>query len=185
MSHFSTLIATKLPSESTAVREKAYVTFTCLSGSVDVQHETPRSEPTITLLERRNLISGFSGTGFRTWEAALHLGSYLLTDPGLNLIRNKNVFELGAGTGFLSILCAKYLQAKHVRTTDGDETIVEQLKENFFLNEVDERNASVLRWGRGLKGTWVEEECEDQPYDVVLGSDIVSVRRPLSLFSDH
>ena len=32
----------------------------------------------------------------------------------------------------------------------------------------------MLRWGRGLKGTWVEEDCDAYPYDVILGTDIVS-----------
>lgn len=65
--------------------------------------------------------------------------------------------------------------------TDGDEGVVEALKENFFLNGLDgddgERGrigASVLRWGRAVKGTWVEEECEANPYDLVVGADIVS-----------
>lgn len=132
-------------------------------------------DQTVTLLERRNLISGSSTTGFRTWEAALHLGSYLLSKPAL--IAGKNVFELGAGTGFVSILCAKHLAAKHVTTTDGDEGVVEALTENLFLNGLDDEkkvNASALRWGWGLKGSWVEDEFETWPYDVVIGADIVS-----------
>jgi protein-lysine N-methyltransferase EEF2KMT len=133
-----------------------------------------KNEPTITLLERRHLISGSATTGFRTWEAALHLGSYLLSNP--HLVRNKNVFELGAGTGFDSILCAKHLGAKHVTATDGDEGVIEALKENLFLNGLDNEarvNASVLRWGWGLRATWVEEEQECWPCDIVIGADIV------------
>lgn len=95
-------------------------------------------------------------------------------------MRDKNVFELGAGTGFVSILCAKHLGAKHVTATDGDEAVIEALKENLFLNGLDDEakvNASVLRWGRALKDSWVEEEFEDWPYDVILGADIVSLHR--------
>lgn len=101
-----------------------------------------------------------------------------MSQEDTNLIRGKNVLELGAGTGFVSILCAKHLGAKHVTSTDGDEGVVEALKENLFLNGLDDEskvNASVLRWGRGLKGTWVEDENESWPYDVVLGADIVSI----------
>lgn len=177
----------QLPAEATAVQQKAYVTFSCLSPSAHSSN-TPNEEPTITLLERRHLISGSLTTGYRTWEAALHLGSYLLTSEGSSLIAGKNVLELGAGTGFISVLCAKHLEAKHLTTTDGDEGVIESLKENLFLNELDDKNvnASVLRWGHGLAGSWVEEECETWPYDVVLGADIVcmpfmllSVDRPL------
>jgi hypothetical protein len=59
--------------------------------------------------------------------------------------------------------------------------VVDALKENLFLNGLDDDQrviTSVLKWGRGIKGTWVEEDCEEFPYDVVLGADIVSV--PLS-----
>jgi len=181
MSHLSTLIASELPSEATAVQQKTYVTFSCLppdrpTAEVDV-------EPTITLLERRHLISGSQTTGFRTWEAAVHLGSYLLTEEGSSLVRGKSVLELGAGTGFLSILCAKQFQPKHVTATDGDEGVVEALRENLFLNDLDDEKlvlTSILRWGRGLVGTWVEEDCEAWPYDVVIGADIVSSHTPHS-----
>lgn len=175
MSHVSTLMTSELPSETTAVQQRTFVTFVCLPP--DVSEYDEQEEPTIILLERRHLISGSRTTGFRTWEAALHLGSYLLTPEGSALIRNKSVLELGAGTGFLSILCAKHLQAKHVTATDGDEGVVEALRENLFFNELDNDSkvlTSILRWGHGIKGTWVEEDCEAWPYDVVLGADIVS-----------
>lgn len=184
MTHLSTLISSDLPSESQAVQQKSYVTFTCLPPSPTITTD-PKEDPTITLLERPHLISGSLTTGFRTWEAALHLGSYLLTPPGKTLIANKNILELGAGTGFLSLLAAKHLGAKHVTVTDGDEGVVEALKENFFLNGLlDEGEgasvgASVLRWGRGLKGTWVEEDYESWPYDLVMGADIVCTRPSL------
>ncbi|KAK3676208.1 hypothetical protein LTR78_003958 [Recurvomyces mirabilis] len=175
MTHFSTLIATTLPPETTAVQQKTYVTFSCLPPSASTSLDDNGNEPTATLLERRHLISGSRTTGFRTWEAALHLGSYLMTSDGRPLVQGRNVLELGAGTGFLSILCAKHLQAKHVTTTDGDEGVVESLRENLFLNDLDDELkvlTSILRWGQGLRGTWVEEDCESWPYDVVVGADI-------------
>lgn len=175
MSCLSTLIASNLPSEATAAQQKEYVTFSCLPPS-STRSDTDFADPTITLLERRHLISGSQTTGFRTWEAALHLGSYLLQSSDIHLIQGKSVLELGAGTGFLSVLCARHLEAKHVTATDGDEGVVEALKENLFLNGLEDSKgvqSSVLRWGRGLKGTWVEEECEEFPYDLVIGADIV------------
>lgn len=181
MSHLSTLIASELPSESTAAQQKTYVTFTCLPESETKSESDPNQEPSVLLLERRYLISGSLTTGFRTWEAALHLGSYLLNTDSRKLIEGKNILELGAGTGFLSVLCAKILGANHVTSTDGDEGVVEALKENAFLNNVDDDSkwqASILRWGRALKGTWVEDEFESFPYDTVVGADIV--RHPQS-----
>ena len=105
-------------------------------------------------------------TGLRTWEAALHLGQYLCTDP--SLVGGKRVLELGAGTGYLSILCARQLGAAHVVATDGSDEVVVALAENFALNGLQEGpdarlSAAELRWG---------QELMDADVDVVLGADI-------------
>ncbi|KAI8955931.1 putative methyltransferase-domain-containing protein [Xylaria longipes] len=180
MGRIAALMTHGVPSEFETTKERAYVKFTCLPESQmdrdqDGDNCDAGEEPTITLLERRNLISGSRTTGHRTWEAALHLGSYLLTNPGRDMIKGKSVLELGAGTGFLAILCAKHLGARHVTTTDGDESVVGYLKENLALNDIDDEKtvtARTLWWGDELRGTWVEQECSSDPYDVVIGADI-------------
>jgi predicted nicotinamide N-methyase len=176
MSCLASLMSSELPSETTAVQQKSYVTFTTLPEYVSREDEE-KEDPTMTLLERRQLISGSLTTGYRTWEAALHLGAYFLSGPGQELIKGKSILELGAGTGFLAILCAKNLGAAHVTTTDGDEGVVEALKENLFLNGLDDERkvlTSVLRWGHGVRGSWVQDDFEEHPYDTVIGADIVS-----------
>ncbi|KAI2463190.1 putative methyltransferase-domain-containing protein [Annulohypoxylon bovei var. microspora] len=177
MTHLASLTTRGVLSEFQVAQEKTYVTFTCTpeKGSFnDGYSDVP--ECTITLLERRHLVSGSRTTGFRTWEGSLHLGSYLLTDTGSSLVRNKNVLELGAGTGFLTILLAKHLHANHVTTTDGDEKVIETLNENLALNELDDNHQKVqakpLTWGRDLGGTWIEDDCAAHPYDIVIGADI-------------
>lgn len=102
MNHLGELISADLPGEATAVQQKTYVTFTCLPPSAAIA-EDYRDEPTITLLERPQLLSGSLTTGFRTWEAALHLGSYLLLPENRNLIRGKSILELGAGQSSMSV----------------------------------------------------------------------------------
>lgn len=163
-----------LPTEGQVVQGKAYVTFTCLPDRGKVDEDASR-EPTVTLLERRYLVQGSRVTGYRTWEASLHLGSYLLTEAGKDIVKGKNILELGAGTGFLSLLCAKHLQANHVTTTDGDEGVVEALQENFELNDLakEQVTARGLNWGDDLDTTWVKQDCETRPYDIVIGADIV------------
>lgn len=175
-------MSSELPSEATAVQQKSYVTFTTLPENAS-REEEEGPDPTMTLLERRQLISGSLTTGFRTWEAALHLGAYFLSGHGQELIKGKSILELGAGTGFLAILCAKNLGAAHVTTTDGDEGVIEALKENLFLNGLDDERkvlTSVLRWGRGVRGSWVQDDFEEHPYDTVIGADIVSEHRVAS-----
>lgn len=178
-------MSSELPSESTAVQQKSYVTFTTIPENISREDEEGE-DPTMTLLERRQLISGSLTTGFRTWEAALHLGAYFLSGPGQELIRGKSILELGAGTGFLAILCAKNLGAAHVTTTDGDEGVVEALKENLFLNGLDDERkvlTSVLRWGQGVRGSWVQDDFEEHPYDTVIGADIVSTSNAIVLLT--
>ncbi|KAI0142616.1 putative methyltransferase-domain-containing protein [Hypoxylon sp. NC0597] len=176
---YTSFMTREVPSEFQAAQEKAYVTFTCIAektlDGADNDNYDDGLEPTISLLEQRHLVSGSRTTGFRTWEGSLHLGSYLLTGAGSRLVRGKNILELGAGTGFLTILSAKHLNAKHVTTTDGDEKVIKALRENLALNEVDDQQrvrAETLMWGRNLKETWVEDDCAAHPYDVVLGADI-------------
>ncbi|XDG02768.1 hypothetical protein ABKA04_002383 [Annulohypoxylon sp. FPYF3050] len=98
-----------------------------------------------------------------------------MTATGSNLVRNKNVLELGAGTGFLTILLAKHLQSNYVTATDGDGKVIEALNENIALNGLHTQHntrTGTLAWGVDLKRTWIEDDCLAHPYDIVIGADI-------------
>lgn len=130
----------------------------------------------VTLLEAPNLISYAATTGHRTWEAALAIGEHILLSshpkyetaiPKID-VEGKRVLELGAGTGFVSILCAK-MGAEKVWVTDGDEHVTNTAAENIGMNEVGEvAEATVRKWGvdSNLKGSG--------EIDVILGADVVS-----------
>lgn len=161
-----------LPDESTAAQQKNWVTYDLASKSL----ASRAHESKVSLLENRSVISGAGTTGLRTWEAALHLGSYLVSCPETAaLIRGKNVLELGAGTGLLSIMCAGCLAAKHVYATDGDDGVVEALKENAAINHLPNISIGSLWWGRALQGAWFWEETKLNGLDLVLGADVVSI----------
>ncbi|KAK8212411.1 putative methyltransferase-domain-containing protein [Phyllosticta capitalensis] len=167
MSTMSLLLSSNLPSEATSAQAKSYVTY-------DFGHER-----TVTLLESRSIISSSGTTGLRTWEAALHLGAYLATDAGSQWVRGKKILELGAGTGLLSILCAKHVDASKATITDGDEGVVDSIKTNVFLNGLDtaaDTESIVLRWGRScaLRDSLFYEEGQQNQndVDVVLGADV-------------
>jgi len=150
------------------VQQKSYVTYT-----LSTLPSTRDRVPTITLLEARNLVAASGTTGLRTWEAALHFSTYLPQNP--SLISGKSVLELGAGTGLLSILCAKYLRASHVLCTDGSESVVEALPTNLYLNGLE--GSSVIRtgeliWGHALVGTEDAQWNSGRKIDVVLGADL-------------
>ncbi|KAI1098376.1 FAM86A protein [Jackrogersella minutella] len=168
MTVLSNLLALPLPSEITAAQQKSYVTYT--PSLLDTSsHPTPQ----VTLLESRSLISALGTTGLRTWEAALHLGQFLSANP--SIIRGKHILELGAGTGYLSILCAKFLAAKSVISSDGSEDVVANLPESFFLNGLqgsDRIHAVEVKWGHTLVGAEDERWNDGRPIDVVLGADV-------------
>ncbi|TVY12745.1 Protein-lysine N-methyltransferase [Lachnellula arida] len=177
MNHLSTLLSSPLPSEAASTQQKSYVTYTLssllpsFSNIKSLPRTTyPRSPeitppttptstsstlvpPTITLFESRNLLSASGTTGLKTWEASLHLSQYLISlSHSQPLIQSKRILELGSGTGFLAILCSKYLSAKHVLCTDGSPDVVSCLSENFALNSLNDSskiNGAVYIWGEG------------------------------------
>ncbi|OAA65825.1 FAM86A protein [Niveomyces insectorum RCEF 264] len=135
--------------------------------------------PTITLAENRSTFAAAGTTGLRTWEASMHLGVYLCRDPAL--VRGKRVLELGAGTGYVSILCAKYLGAARCVASDGWSEVIDNMPANLRLNGLDTTGAAVtplmLRWGEEeeaeeLAGDGNANENGAVQADVVLGADV-------------
>lgn len=170
MTALSHLMSLPLPSETTAALQKSYVTY---YQSLLPDPDPAASNPTITLLESRSLISAAGTTGLRTWEASLHLGQYLCVDPAI--VRDRRVLELGAGTGYLSILCTKYLGAIHVVASDGSDDVINNLPDSLFINGLQgsDRIAPMdLKWGHALVGTEEPAWNGGREIDVVLGADI-------------
>ncbi|KAI9885119.1 MAG: hypothetical protein M1823_003088 [Watsoniomyces obsoletus] len=151
-----------------AAQQKCHVRYTPplpLSRAMD--------DDAITLMESRAVVSAAGGTGYRTWEAALRLGTFLTTTAeGNSLVKGKSILELGAGTGFLSILCAKNLGASYVLATDGDMYAVETVDTNIMLNGLDHDSkikTKVYRWGHHLEGLFPQEH---EPLQTVIAADV-------------
>ncbi|KAF9880670.1 hypothetical protein CkaCkLH20_01712 [Colletotrichum karsti] len=172
MTALSESLATPIPSEASSVQQKSYVTYH-LSGIEQHSSDQAASKPDITLLEARSLISASGTTGLRTWEAALHLGQYLCANR--QIITGRRVLELGAGTGYLAILCAKHLAAARVVASDGSDDVINNLPESFFLNDLQDSELvrpMELRWGHALVGTEDQQWNNGESVDVVIGADI-------------
>ncbi|KAF4553459.1 Protein-lysine N-methyltransferase EFM3-like protein [Elsinoe fawcettii] len=154
-----------MPSELEAAQQRSWVTYSTIIAD---------KENDISILENRSVISGSGTTGLRTWEAALHLGSYLLSSPeAANYILGKQVVELGAGSGFISILCAKVLRASGVVATDGSPEVVATLKTNVEANQCDDKvSTGVLRWGWHLQETVLDSASLQENVHTVLGADV-------------
>ncbi|KAF2497503.1 hypothetical protein BU16DRAFT_605982 [Lophium mytilinum] len=176
----STLLSSKLPSDAFAAQQRVFVTYAFPNNPSS--NEVP-DERTVTILESRSVLASAGSTGLRTWESGLHLGKFLSTAEGIATVRGKNVLELGAGTGLLSILCAKHLGASRVTATDGDEAIVDSMRDNVFINGVDAGASSTsvecaaLKWGFPTDATAFEEDYGLGKLDVVLAADVTYDKR--------
>ncbi|KAK9238705.1 hypothetical protein V1525DRAFT_316848, partial [Lipomyces kononenkoae] len=139
----------------------------------------------IIIHEDRNVISGFGTTGYRTWEAGLALGEYIMSqrqtsNPKVDVV-GKRIFELGTGTGFVSLLCGK-LGAAKVVGSDGFEDVVLRFRQNVEDNKLGNVvETRVFKWGNSSgydSGNALERECREaeykytDPVDLILGADI-------------
>jgi predicted nicotinamide N-methyase len=103
----------------------------------------------------------------------MHLGQYLCQNP--SLVQGKHVLELGAGTGYISILCAKLLGSATAIASDGSDDVINNLPDNFFLNDLQDSAVITemdVKWGHALMGTEEAQWNGGRPVDVVLGADI-------------
>lgn len=141
----------------------------------------PTRERNVTILESRGLILSGGTTGNRTWEAALHLGSFLASPAGEALVHGKRVIELGAGTGFLSLFCARHLGVRGVVATDREPFLIENMRACGRLNQTGGDipfYPAVWDWGTRLEQTdEMSSMTEGGPleFDVALGADLVLI----------
>ena len=117
----------------------------------------------IQISEQRSVITSWGTTGRRTWEAALVLAEYLLSTPCE--VRGRKVLELGAGTGFLSIILAKLDVCERLCSTDADESVLQLVKRNAALNGCSD--ALDIE-----KLNWEDSNISLDSWDVILGADI-------------
>lgn len=152
-------------------QQLAYIKYTAPQAPGEPE---PRTRPTIVTSESRGLILSSGTTGFRTWEAALHLGTFLATPAGKAVVRGKRVVELGAGTGFLSLFCAKHLDVRGVVVTDREPALVGNIQDCVDRNGLDRGviRPAIWEWGSSL-----DLDCSDSDqrvtFDVALGADLV------------
>lgn len=163
------ILAKHIPLASEAAQQKCYLTYTAPLSSSPC--------PELTLLEAHSVLASAGTTGLKTWEAALCLGTFLFSSSGRRLIHGRTILELGAGTGFLSILCAKYLEARFVLATDGNVDVIRDLDSNIVLNQVEDTNlitTTVLEWGHIPSEIFRNNLEGTHTYDLILGADVVS-----------
>lgn len=174
MARICQLVSTPQVSDVELAQMKCLVTYRLSQLGSPSRH--------IQILENRNLIAARGGSGHRTWESALYLGRFLCMPTNRRLTQGKRVLELGAGTGFVSILCSKHLGAAHVIASEGDEDVLDNMTDNLVLNECGYSHSvsgsdsgitpKLLKWGHALVGTEEPEWNGGQRVDLILGADI-------------
>jgi protein-lysine N-methyltransferase EEF2KMT len=169
MNCWSELIAQPKPSALQAAQQLSYIRYTAPSSADDQSYRT------VVTLESRGLILSSGTTGFRTWEAALHLGTFFCTAEGESILRGKRVIELGAGTGFLSMYCAKYLDVESVLVTDREQALISGIQDCVARNNVDASKImpAIWQWGRPFDASQGSPYQQLQNFDVALGADLV------------
>jgi hypothetical protein len=169
MNSLSSLLSSRVPSDADLAQQKSFVTYT-----ISPLPSNFNDIPTITLHESRNVVAAAGTTGLRTWEAALHLGNYLCKNAD-TLVYGKSILELGVGTGYVSVLCAKHLGASHVLSTDGSDDVISGLSTNFYLNGLQDDTiieGKELKWGQALLGGEHPQWNAGRHIDLVLGADL-------------
>lgn len=144
-------------------------------GATSVYFTIPQQGfSSIKLLEQRQTLSVDGSTGYRTWEAALALSEYIVSNPSTFI--GKNCLELGAGTGLVGILLAS--MGCHVDITDGDEGIVKQLYRNVDIQPSSTKSnlhVSKFDWSdtQFVDENGITTRLEENNWDMILGADVV------------
>lgn len=127
-----------------------------------------KEQYTRVVLKEEQMMISHGTTGLQTWIASLYLSDFFIEHP--DIIRSRNVLELGAGCGLLGFVCAA-MGATHVQSTDFSPMVMKLLEENRELNPQIRGQISVseLDWNDP------EELCGKMAdtVDVIVGSDVV------------
>ncbi|GKZ39723.1 protein fam86a [Aspergillus brasiliensis] len=192
LEEYSTLLTQPKPSSIEQAQKLTYITYTAPPEEEDHENESQPRRRTILTSESRSAIITAGTTGHRTWEAALHLATYLSsTAAGRAHIAGKKVLELGAGTGMVSMFCARYLQPEVVVATDRELGLMRQIGDCAGRNGLDWGGVFkgwIWEWGRELsRGNGEDDEDDDDEdekgevenddekveFDVALGADLI------------
>ena len=133
-------------------------------------------------------------TGMSIWRGSEVLAEYLKQNP--EIVHKKSVLEIGAGVGLVG-LTAHHLGASRVLLTDGDEKVLENLRQNVLRNTGRSENGTAttttdagdsvasseslscrcpqLIWGKNL-----DQFRDEYGYSqVILGTDLFYITKSL------
>lgn len=113
-----------------------------------------------------------TSTGLGLWTGSDFMAEFLCDHA--DLVRNKRILELGAGLGLIGMI-AYHMGASEVLMTDGDTSVLDNLRYNISENSVRNEEISTERtldcaqliWGRELD----EFSKENGRYEVIIAAE--------------
>ena len=177
--------------EREALVEKASALLSSFAGMDSDSEDEISREFTFPLLESGRTISidlndkfnsdDHDSVGLQSWASAIHLARLMAADPtsyGIYPTKQQRVLELGAGTGLLSIVTAKIINALEgnrttkIVATDYHSDVLENLRRNVNINFTAAHQPSVdvklLDWQYPTS-----DPPFDSEYDTILAADVV------------
>lgn len=119
----------------------------------------------------------------RIWEAGAYLAEYLIAN--CNLVRDRSVLELGAGTGVTGLLLAGLAGAKEVLCSDFTDMCLQNMDHNISINnewllDQGQRPEAVssgyLEWGEFAERETFEEGsfyARAERCDTLIAADVI------------
>ncbi|XP_075155103.1 protein-lysine N-methyltransferase EEF2KMT [Haematobia irritans] len=179
-----------LEESTTEVHDAIYESYCQIQQSVAqdstqkyaFKHYILNEEDQFTLRESKSFVADGT-TGLCSWQASLALADFMLHHQ--DLIRNKSILELGAGTGLCGFILYKMCETRDLLLSDGSpqcvELMCESIKRNFpTAKEMAEEPRKYIWNDKFLQCSvvpWncindIKEVCTLKP-DVLLASDVV------------
>eukprot|EP00850_Spirogloea_muscicola_P005257 SM000023S07713 [mRNA] locus=s23:902842:907230:- [translate_table: standard] len=119
-------------------------------------------------------------TGLLIWDSSKALAELLAARP--QLCTDKAVLELGCGAAALPSLVAAAEGARVIVATDGDPSILVLLEENIRASKMRQKvQIEQLQWGDAEDVLQTKELNGGEPFDLVLGSDVVYIKEAMPL----
>ncbi|XP_013109548.2 protein-lysine N-methyltransferase EEF2KMT [Stomoxys calcitrans] len=176
--NFLKKLITFLEQNTTEVHDEVYESYCQVQQKVAqdstqkyaFKHYILSPEVHFTLRESKSFVAEGT-TGLCSWQASLALADFMLHHP--DLIRNKSLLELGAGTGLCGFILYKMCDTQQVILSDGSPQCVdlmcESVRRNFPSAIANSEEPGKYLWNEKIL------QCSVIPWDGI--NDIPEVTR--------
>lgn len=175
MKAISSQLSSASENEQVIEEDWSHIMTSDLSGGF-AQHETQEfrlsdnselqiaSSPSLTPMDMIDLSCGtHDATGHCVWTGARFLIE-ILTPALDSYFTNKNILELGSGTGLAGIAASKLFSVKELLLTDSSDSALELCRHNCRINHATKTDVKELSWGASIPS---------MTFDTVFATDVL------------